>query len=284
MKKSVIWVGAIIFALLVVGIPFILDWCIIGNEIPSNISNSDWVSFLGGYIGAILGAMFSLVGIAWTIKFTREQNRADRELQIRPYFDIRYQDVKEPCRTDSWLGYVDINIQESNDDSSENNQQKHIGSGLLCLKNVGNGPATNINFEISLEKTKIEYKAWYINKNSKVTTNSISPGDTSELSIDVSNSLQAPKLEDVKWIDDLFANYDKEKYKYPEPFTIKIKILYSDLMSNRFQQEILIDSSCYMVTSKTEDFKYHCDLNLVEIGTPKILKDKNKYFFKQQKH
>ena len=80
--------------------------------------------------------MFSLVGIAWTIKFTREQNRADRELQIRPYFDIRYQDVKEPCHTDSWLGYVAINIQESNDDSSDNNQQKHIGSGLLCLKNV----------------------------------------------------------------------------------------------------------------------------------------------------
>ena len=90
MKKTHIYLFVVVFFILCIGIPLFIDWIIIGNKFPSNIINSDWVSFLGGYIGAILGALFSLIGIAWTIKFTREQNRSDRELQIRPYFDIRY--------------------------------------------------------------------------------------------------------------------------------------------------------------------------------------------------
>lgn len=51
---------AIIFILLVIGIPVMVDKFIIGNNIQSNITNSDWVSFLGSYIGAILGGVFTL--------------------------------------------------------------------------------------------------------------------------------------------------------------------------------------------------------------------------------
>ena len=78
----------------VVALPLIIDWLIIGNSFPSNISNSDWVGFFGGYIGSIMGCFISLIGIIWTISFTREQNRADRELQIRPLFDIRFSQVE----------------------------------------------------------------------------------------------------------------------------------------------------------------------------------------------
>lgn len=67
-------------------IPLVIDWLIIGNLFPSNISNTDWV----GYIGALIGSVVSFLGILWTINFTREQNQTDRELQIRPYLDIRY--------------------------------------------------------------------------------------------------------------------------------------------------------------------------------------------------
>lgn len=84
MKRSLI--ASILLSLIAIFLlPFIIDRFVIGNNVPSNISNSDWVGFLGSYIGAIIGALVSLIGIAATIKYTNEQNRIDRELQVRPY-------------------------------------------------------------------------------------------------------------------------------------------------------------------------------------------------------
>ena len=73
MKSWIIFSLIILSILLVFGIPMIVDWLIIANDIPSNISNSDWVDFLGGYIGAIIGGIVSLIGIGVTIKFTKQQ-------------------------------------------------------------------------------------------------------------------------------------------------------------------------------------------------------------------
>ena len=286
MKKSTVWIGVVAFAFLVIVMPFILDWFIIGNEFPSNISNSDWVSFYGGYIGAILGAMFSLVGIAWTIKFTREQNRSDRELQIRPYFDIRYLDVERFCHTKSWLGYVMINTWDANVENKTSEAPNDVGAGLLYLKNVGNGPATNINFEVFVENIQAEYRARYTNQNTKVTTNSVLQGSTAELSIDITNSRQAPKKDDFVWQDnEMFATYDVCKFKIPESFSIKLILSYSDLMSNRFSQELNFDVRYGMQYGKDKDGRYHCELHLKEIGDPKILKNKKASFAKQkEKH
>ena len=73
MKRWIIFSLIILSILLVFGIPMIIDWLIIANGVPSNISNSDWVDFLGGYIGAIIGGIVSLIGIGVTIKFTKQQ-------------------------------------------------------------------------------------------------------------------------------------------------------------------------------------------------------------------
>lgn len=283
MKKSTVWIVIIAFVLLVIGTPFVLDWCIIGNGFPSNISNSDWVAFYGGYIGAILGAIFSLVGIAWTIKFTREQNRSDRELQIRPYFDIRYLDVDQFCHTASWLGYVMIETWDASIENETSEVPNQVGAGLLYLKNVGNGPATNINFEVFVENIKTEYRARYTNQNLKVNTNSVLQGDTAELSIDITNSRPAPKKDDFLWQDgELFPTYDVCKFKIPDPFSIKLILSYSDLMSNRFSQELNFDVGYGMKYKKDEDGRYHCNLHLKEIGAPKILKN-NKTLFAKRK-
>lgn len=90
MKKKTIFIAALISIILIVGLPLAIDWLIIGNKFPSNIENSDWVGFFGGYIGSIIGAVVSLLGIIITIRYTNEQNKKDRELQVRPYCAIRY--------------------------------------------------------------------------------------------------------------------------------------------------------------------------------------------------
>lgn len=271
MKKPYIYICVIAFCLMVIGIPFFIDWVIIGNDISSNIQNSDWVAFLGGYIGAILGALFSLVGIAWTIKFTREQNKSDRELQIRPFFDIRYLNVEQFCHTNSWLGYVVVNTWDKEDEKNTDG----VGSGLLYLKNVGNGPATNISFQVYVEDIKCEHQAYYTNQNTKVTTNSILPSEKAELSIDITNSRQAPKKDDFVWDEEShFSTYDVTKFKIPDKFTIRLIMEYSDLMSNRFSQELSFDASYYMKCEKGKDGKYRCELHLSKIGNPSIDKRK----------
>lgn len=272
MKKPVVWIFICIFLITIIAIPFIIDWWIIGNDFSSNISNSDWVGFLGGYIGAILGAVFSMVGIAWTIKFTREQNRADRELQVRPCFDIRYRNVEHFCYTNTWLGYLEINAWDMGSDNNENNNNAgHVGAGLLYLRNVGNGPATNINFEVYVENIKTQYTARYTNQNTKVTTNSVLQNKTAELSIDIMNKRQAPKKEDFVWHDgEVFPDFSMIKAPIPDPFTMRLVLSYTDLMSNHFHQELVFDARYGMEYEKGVDARYNCELHLKEIGAPKI--------------
>lgn len=269
MKKTHIYLFVVVFFILCIGIPLFIDWIIIGNKFPSNIINSDWVSFLGGYIGAILGALFSLIGIAWTIKFTREQNRSDRELQIRPYFDIRYLNVEQFCHTKSCLGYVIVEIW----DNDENNIQESLestGSGLLYFKNVGNGPATNINFQVYIDGVDCKHLVYYTNQNTMVTTNSILPSEKAELSIDIKNSRLAPRKDDFTWEEDSPFPTKITNYKIPDKFTIKLILEYSDLMSNRFSQELYFDANYYLTYKKGQNGKYCCELHLSKIDNPSI--------------
>ncbi len=158
------WFFIVSSIIVVVALPSIMDWLIIGNSFPSNISNSDWVGFFGGYIGALIGSIISLLGILWTIKFTREQNRADRELQIRLYLDIRYvPSTNKLVEKASWLGYVMINEYNNNEAELQETERE-----LLYLKNIGNGPATNINVDVLVENIKVEYRAKFNNQNTQV--------------------------------------------------------------------------------------------------------------------
>lgn len=276
MLKKYWWIS-LLAALVVIAIPLAVDWLIIRNSFPSNISNSDWVGFLGGYVGAIIGCVFSLLGIRWTINFTREQNRADRELQIRPFFDIRYLDVEQSCHTENWLGYVMINTRDKDGNDSGTPEASQVGAGLLRLKNVGNGPATNINFQVEVESIKCEYDARYTNQNAKVTTNAILPAETAELTIDILSSSEAPKKEDLVWREDFpIVEYDVVKFKIPERFSIKLKLCYADLMGNQFTQELVFNASYYMKTKKGKDAQYHCDLHLQQIGVPLITRAKKR--------
>ena len=79
MKKPIMLI--IIVLIVVIAVPIAIDRFVFANNYPSAISNEAWASFLGSYIGAIIGGAVSLSGIALTIRFTRGQNRRDRELQ-----------------------------------------------------------------------------------------------------------------------------------------------------------------------------------------------------------
>lgn len=79
MKRKTIFL-IIAMGIFIIGVPLIIDLLVIGNSVPSNIANQDWVNFFGSYVGALVGGAISLMGISWTIRFTRAENKADREL------------------------------------------------------------------------------------------------------------------------------------------------------------------------------------------------------------
>lgn len=263
MKKK-FWPFVIGSAIAVVTLPLVIDWLIIGNRFPSNISNTDWVGFFGGYIGALIGSVISLLGILWTISFTREQNRADRELQIRPYLDIRYIPLFNNIsdRT-SWLGYVAIDEFDENEADSQD-----VGRGLLYLKNVGNGPATNIDVSVSVENIKVKYRAKFNNQNTKVTSNSIQQGEEATISFLISNNRIAPSKDDLTWNEYGFANYNAVKFPIPSSYNIVILLSYNDLLGNIFTQELKFNVTYGMAYNKDSGGKYECDLYLAEKGVP----------------
>ncbi len=264
MKKK-FWPFIIGSIIAVVILPLIIDWIIIGNNFPSNISNEDWVGFFGGYIGALIGSIISLFGILWTINFTREQNRADRELQIRPYLDIRYvPSTNKLAGEATWLGYVMINEYNHNETKLQETER-----GLLYLKNVGNGPATNIDVEVFVENIKVEYRTKFNNQNTQVTSNSVQQGEEGALSFMILSDSIAPSKDDLIWDEDnRFASWNHVKFQTPSGYDIRIVLHYNDLLGNIFTQELNFNATYGMNYDKENGGKYHCSIYLEEIGVP----------------
>lgn len=263
MKKK-FWPFIIGSAIAVAVVPLVIDWLIIGNGFPSNISNTDWVGFFGGYIGALIGSVISLLGILWTISFTREQNRADRELQIRPYLDIRYTpSINKISDRISWLGYVMINEYDENGADLQ-----EVERGLLYLKNVGNGPTTNIDVLVSVENIKVKYRARFTNQNTMVTSNSIRQGEESAISFIITNNRITPSKDDLTWNEYGFADCNSVKFPIPSSYNIVILLRYNDLLGNIFTQELRFNATYGMAYDKESGGKYHCDLHLTEKGVP----------------
>ena len=134
MLKKYGWIIPVSIAAAII-LPLAIDWLIIGNSFPSNIANSDWVGFLGGYIGAIIGAVVSLVGIIITIRYTTEQNKEDRELQIRPYCTVRYVATPKTISTKKELGWEGMGEEPGKSEAAENSR----GAGWPSTRTGRNG-------------------------------------------------------------------------------------------------------------------------------------------------
>lgn len=81
MKKNETPWSILLLAILAVLCPLLLDWFIFGNNVPSSLTNGEWASFLGSYLGAVIGGGVSLTGIVMTIRFTKQENEIERSRQ-----------------------------------------------------------------------------------------------------------------------------------------------------------------------------------------------------------
>lgn len=87
---KVICITVVLLLLFFVGIPLVLEHFIFRNNVYSALTNGEWSSFLGSYIGGIVGGAGTLIAMYVTTKSTRKiqeenlnQLKEDRSLEDR---------------------------------------------------------------------------------------------------------------------------------------------------------------------------------------------------------
>lgn len=83
------WKTLILVLIAAILFPLALDVFIFSNSHPSKVSNDGWAGFLGGYIGAIIGAFTTLAAILLEHKYNEEKHFQDEIKTIRPYLCIQ---------------------------------------------------------------------------------------------------------------------------------------------------------------------------------------------------
>lgn len=266
MKKSVIIV-ILTTLLAIVIIPLCIDWCVIGNRFPSNISNSDWVGFLGGYIGAIIGSVTSLIGIVITIRYTNTQNRLDRELQVRPYCSIRYVHEDKLHGTNKIIGNYLLACEPYKSDGPRY-------TSILYIKNVGMGPA--LDFEFETEEIDDSQEKNHITPQRAVTitreeSGLLQAGEEGALPIMIWFNFDPVQDKDI--IDHgegAPSRYDvvpsvMAKYRN---FSIFIKIKYCDMFRNQYMQEVALYASMHMSFRPGKRPEHGCDVYMRDVSVP----------------
>ena len=133
------------------------------------------------------------------------------------------------------------------------------------MKNVGNGPATNIDVAVLVENIKVKYRAKFNNQNTQVTSNSVQQSEEAAISFMIMNDSIAPSKEDLTWDEEgRFADWNHVKFPMPSGYNIVILLRYNDLLGNIFTQKLKFDVTYEMTYDKESGGKYLCNLHLTE--------------------
>ena len=260
MPKKYVWIilGSVIAAIV---LPLAIDWFIIGNSFPSNISNSDWVGFLGGYIGAIIGAVVSLVGIIITIRYTNDQNREDRELQVRPYCTVRYVSNPKSVTTKKELGCLMLGCEPQ-----KNNGPRY--QSVIYIKNIGLGPAIEFKFDVDDIDDGREHYPIIPQQTPEIMNNAVNllqPGEEAIIPVSIWFNFDPITEADIEIVEDATSGKYHIKHgvlsKYKN-FDIIITVKYCDMYQNEYSQKITLSSNMHASITKDGKAEHLCDVNL----------------------
>ena len=261
--------GWIIFGMIIAMalLPLALDWLVIGNNFPSNVSNSEWVGFLGSYVGSVVGAVVSLVGIIITIRYTNGQNREDRELQVRPYCIMQYVATPPSLRTTKTIGYYFLGCEPK-----ENNGPRY--QSVIYIKNIGFGPA--IEFEILVDDVEDGRKHYPIlcATPPEVLSNmvdSLQPGEEAAFHMAIYFNFDPIPQEDIIVLPNApqeFGRLSESTMNKYKNFDINITVRYCDMYLNRFEQKIVLTGNMYNEISAAGKAKHKCNVCLQKITNP----------------
>lgn len=147
--------------LVAIFVPIFIDRVIIASSIQSNITNEQWVGFLGNYTGAILGGIITMYALIETLLYNNNMNNITKseDLDNRKDNGARLQVVDSmtpPSKNDnSEVVEVDIIGRLSDGKSTVYNEYSYI---YLSISNIGKYNAENLNITISDHDKEYEFK------------------------------------------------------------------------------------------------------------------------------
>lgn len=265
-------IGAVLAVMvIVILLPLAMDYFIIGNNVPSNVSNENWVPFFGSYFGGIIGAIASMCGIILTIHFSSKQNQEDHVLQIRPYCIINYSGLKRK----NPLGRIEIEYSPKDTDGAQS-QRRYIE-----IKNIGLGPAIEISVEACFEGKDKEQIPVSVKKEKFIwdMPNALPVGEEGVMELVLDYSLKPITSDD--FIESLSSGGEVEytlteqaKNRYRD-FDIVIIFKYKDLLEHHYSQNMVMSVSFrpnYDPDPFIKSGRYNCELSLKNITNPTPLK------------
>jgi hypothetical protein len=223
-KGWLLW--SVISVFIIVGFPFFMDKFIIGSDVSSNITNSEWVSFLGSYVGSLLGGITSIVGIIITIEYTKKETSDERKIAEKRLKEDRRLS-KAPFIIASLNNNSDTPLKNRTTISIKNYAPEKVGYSEICkisLTNIGNGAMLNPRLIFASIKMRDNYipKRVYALPNVELPT-------TKAILVDEALDVH------IHLADNLFVKRDMLSY-----FIVTFKIQYVDVMNYRYKQEIEI--------------------------------------------
>lgn len=246
-------------------LPIAIDRLIIGNNYFSNISNESWVSFLGSYCGAIIGAIATILGIGITIEHTNNQAKKDRDfaitqenenrrLQIAPY--LKYEQCDKILNERNYTQLPCIIEEDYNT----------LVNTSIAIKNVGMGPV--VNFNINSLKFNNKELGYTVSSNGVIEKDEII-----YILFDFRLNLEEIKTEDLKKAPQGSITKFDVPSKYYKGGKLELLIGYNDLLENKYEQHITINLNIAFKSDKDElEWKY-CKptLTLCAICKPRIV-------------
>lgn len=269
---------AILALILIIIVPLGIDFLIIGNKFPSNLSNSDWVVFLGSYIGSIIGSLATLVGILITIKFTRDQTIKDREIVLKQTVDARNFILKQSIedRRLSIAPYLKFTMLKNTLPDSKHDMtilyvpddnENTYANATITIKNVGIGPL--LNFKVF----NITYNSEIINMTIDGRNDVLEKNSEWLMMIDI--RLRLDEIKNDRLIK--VSRCSSEKYRpspeCPQSTVLIFTIGYEDLIGNKYEQDIkiTIDIACESKDGGITWKYLEPSLYLTSIGKSKII-------------
>lgn len=248
----------VLFIIIIVILPILIDFFIIGNNIPSNISNSDWVTFLGSYTGALIGSVTTLVGLLVTLKFTKAEADEDRRLGLAPYFKYTMHERETHTIMLSKKQH-DLHI-----DYFMDNDPNTCVNASVTLKNIGLGPV--MDFEIfnikykSVRNTNIMNNK-YKNENLGYTidgSNDIYENGSSILML-IDIRMRLEKIENSRLIKNppgSLSDFSPPPECFDKAGVLSMCIGYTDLIGNKYEQNISFRLILGCESDNGKDIKY----------------------------
>lgn len=250
-------------------LPIAIDRLIIGNNYFSNISNESWVSFLGSYCGAIIGAIATILGIGIIIEHTNNQAKKDRDfaitqenenrrLQIAPY--LRYEQCDKILNERNYTQLPCIIEEDYNT----------LVNTSIAIKNVGMGPV--VNFNINSLKFNNKELGYTVSSNGVIEKDEII-----YILFDFRLNLEEIKQEDlIKASEGSITKFDVPS-KYNKGGKLEVLIGYNDLLENEYEQNIIINLTISFEADKDElEWKYSKpSLKLCTIGKLCVIEKKS---------